>query len=191
MQVMPEADQVPNLQTDEDLIARSTVGDRRGFGDLFDRHSRVVYGLALTALRTHTDAEDVVSETFLTLWRKRNRVTFIEGSVLPWLIVTTRHHALNRRRFNARAAALSLDDDIDTGAVASTEDIAAYNELSTQLDSLIGQLAPLEQQIVQLCLVDNLSYQQAARQLGISHSSVRNRLSRARTELRQQLRSEI
>jgi RNA polymerase sigma factor (sigma-70 family) len=190
MQVMPAAHAVHGTATDEDLIGSAAAGDQKAFGIIFDRHSRVVYGLALTTLRVPADAEDILSETFLTLWRKRDRVTFIHGSVLPWLIVTTRHHTSNRRRAVARDTALSLDDDITTGSSAGADTMAAYNELADQLDRVIRQLGPLEQRVVDLCLVEGLSYEQAARRMGVSHSSVRNRLSRARTELRQQLRPE-
>jgi RNA polymerase sigma factor (sigma-70 family) len=190
MRVMSGAPQATQIVTDEELIVLSADGDRRSFGELFDRHSRVVYGLAMVALRNHADAEDVVSESFLTLWRKRASISFIDGSALPWLIVTTRHQAMNRKRASQRDAATLLNEEIYTETSSDAGATDAYKELTAQLDSTIRQLGPLEQKIVQLCLVDDLSYEQAAQHLGISHASVRNRLSRARTQLRQQLRSE-
>jgi RNA polymerase sigma factor, sigma-70 family len=57
-------------------------------------------------------------------------------------------------------------------------------ELSRRLEALIRTLSPLDQRIVQLCLVDSLSYEQVAAQLGIAHGSVRNRLSRSKKQLR-------
>ncbi|SEO04882.1 RNA polymerase sigma factor [Cryobacterium sp. TMT1-3] len=177
----------PNSQTDQELIDQCIDGDRREFATIFRRHSRIVYAVAITVLRNPTDAEDVLSDTFLTLWRKRATVNFIEDSALPWLIATARYQAMNRRRTASREASISLNDEIDTHSSAGADVIAAEQQLTRRLDDIIAGLRPLEQRIVQLCLVNNLSYEQAATKLGVSHATVRNRLSRARSQLRHEL----
>jgi RNA polymerase sigma-70 factor (ECF subfamily) len=184
----PEAGSPP--ETDEELIARATSGDRRAFGTLYDRHSRVVYALAITTLRDRSDAEEVLSDTFLTLWRKRATVSFLEGSALPWLIVTTRYQSLNRRRAVLREHTLSLDENIGGPGSTGADEMAARNLLTALLDEIVERLAPLDQRVVRLCLIDGFTYEQAARRLGVSHSTVRNRLSRARIQLRHELRPE-
>ncbi|GAA3872408.1 RNA polymerase sigma factor [Leifsonia kafniensis] len=176
--------------SDHELIEQCAEGDRRAFATIFRRHSRVVYAVAITVVRNQADAEEVLSDTFLTLWRKRESVGFIDGSALPWLIATTRYQSLNRRRAGFREAAISLNDEIDSHTSVGADVTAAERQLTARLDEIIAGLGPLEQRIVQLCLVNNLSYEQAAKKLGVSHATVRNRLSRARAQLRHELAHE-
>jgi len=180
----------PGLPTDQELVEQCVDGDRREFATIFRRHSRIIYGVAITILRNSADAEEVVSDTFLTLWRKRTTVNFIDDSALPWLIATARYQAMNRRRAAFRESSISLNDEIDTHSSVGVDVIAAEQQLTRRLDEIIAGLGPLEQKIVQLCLVNNFSYEQAALTLGISHASVRNRLSRARSHLRHELQLE-
>jgi RNA polymerase sigma-70 factor (ECF subfamily) len=168
--------------SDDDLLGRCIGGDRHAFGALFDRYSRVVYATAILVVRNAADAEEVVSDAFVTLWRKRESIRILDGSVLPWLLTTARFEALNRRR--ATRQSLSLDDDIDTHRSVAADVTVAERALSKQLDAVIDQLAPLDRQIVLLCLVDELSYADAAQRLGLTHATVRNRLHRARKQLR-------
>jgi RNA polymerase sigma factor (sigma-70 family) len=175
--------------SDDDLLGRCIRGERHAFGILFDRHSRAVYATAILVVRNATDAEEVVSDAFVTLWRKRENIRILDGSVLPWLITTARFEALNRRR--ATRQSLSLDDEIDTHRSVAADVTVAELALSQQLDAVINQLAFVDRQIVLLCLVDELSYEDAAQHLGLTHATVRNRLHRARKQLRKDLRSDF
>lgn len=190
MHVATVRESPPDSPTDQEFIDRCVDGDRREFATIFRRHSRIVYAVAISALRNPADAEEVVSDTFLTLWRKRTTVNFIEDSALPWLIATARYQAMNRRRAAFRESSISLNDEIDTHSSAGVDVIVAEQQLTRRLDEIIAGLGPMEQKIVQLCLVNNLSYEQAALTLGVSHATVRNRLSRARSYLRHELQLE-
>lgn len=88
MQVATVMEIRPSSQTDQELIDQCVDGHRREFVTIFRRHSRIVYAVAITVLRNPAEAEDVVSDTFLTLWRKSATVNFIDDSALPWLIAT-------------------------------------------------------------------------------------------------------
>src|SRR4051794_440026 len=77
-------DAVSELQ----LWQQSRHGDGRAFGLLFDLHQPRLYRAALRTAATRTDAEDLVAATFLELWRRRDSVRIVEGSLLPWMLVT-------------------------------------------------------------------------------------------------------
>jgi RNA polymerase sigma factor (sigma-70 family) len=177
--------------TDGDLLTRCVNGDRVAFGELFDRYSRQVYASALVLLEHAADAEDVLSETFVVFWRKRSTITLFGGSALPWLITTARNQARNTLRARRRSRRMSLDDD---GGVALSVDgadaIADLRSLSRELEAELARLNSVDQHIVQLCLVEGATYDQAAQRLGLTHGSVRNRLARARLQLRRNLSPE-
>ena len=86
------------MNPDVELIARSIARDERAFGDLFDRHSTAVYRFAYSLTHDDTEAQELVQETFVTAWKKLADIRLAGDSMLPWLIVTTRNHALNLRR---------------------------------------------------------------------------------------------
>ncbi len=183
--LMAEPDGEPS---DSSLLAACGGGDRAAFSVLFDRHSRAVFATAIAVVRDRADAEEVLSDAFLLLWRKRSAIDFFGDSLLPWLLVTARNLARNRVR--TVTGSLSFDDEIRLGDAISTEEQVARRDLERQLSAVIADLTALDREIVQLCLVDGLSYEQAGARLGITRSAVRNRLSRSRTTLRSQLKSQ-
>jgi RNA polymerase sigma factor (sigma-70 family) len=176
-------DETTDPRTDADLLMTSDSGDRESFSILFDRHSRPVYATAFAIVHNRSDAEELLSDAFLLLWRKREGIQFFGDSILPWLITTVRYLAKNRSR-SSRLFTVALDDGVDAGRSTSTESAVELRALSRQLEALIGTLSPLDQRIVQLCLIDGVTYEEAAERLSITHGSVRNRLSRTKKQLR-------
>ena len=170
--------------SDADLLARAGRQGEAAFGEIVHRHGRPLYAVAYRWLESPADAEEIVQDAFLLLWRKRGRITLVGDSALPWLIVTVKHLAANRRRarirreqHERRAELEPRFDDLDDerGAVADL------------LRRAFDALPPLDAQVARLCLVEDVTYAEAAQRLGLTEGAVRNRLSRARTRLRRSL----
>ncbi|MHA3701440.1 RNA polymerase sigma factor [Jatrophihabitans sp. YIM 134969] len=176
----------PNGRSDEDTWR--TADGATALGALFDRHADRVHGHCLRQLGSVADAEDATAATFLTAWRRRADLRFVDGSALPWLLVTAtntcRNLARARRRHRAwldrlprpdvepdpaEAAALRLD-------AAGSGVVRAFRSLGTDA-----------QVVLTLCDIEGLGYEQAARVLGVPVGTVRSRLSRAREWLRHAL----
>ncbi|MFC4241795.1 RNA polymerase sigma factor [Gryllotalpicola reticulitermitis] len=151
---------------------------------MFDRYSRVVFAAAFVIVEDRHSAEEVMSDAFMVLWRKRESIV-LANTVLPWLLATARNLARNRRRSTRRD--VELNEEILASLVPSAEHVAAVHDLNRQLAAIVEGLQPLDRSIVQLCLIDGLSYDDAAARLGISHGTVRNRLSRSRSSMRRLL----
>jgi RNA polymerase sigma-70 factor (ECF subfamily) len=83
--------------TDAELVARARTGDHAAFGDLVDRHRTAVYRAALTALRSHADAEDAAQDAFVLAWRRLGSFRG-DASFKTWLLTIAWHQAINRRR---------------------------------------------------------------------------------------------
>lgn len=175
-----------DLRSDAELLAQSAE-DRHAFGVLFDRYARVVFATAYAVTGSRQLAEEILSDSFVVLWRKRGEVVLTE-SALPYLMATARNLARNQRR--AARDDVEWNDFVGASPAGSAEQAAAIRDLNRQLEQVINQLEPLDREIVALCLVDGLSYEAAAARLGITHSTVRNRLSRSRTQLRRNLTEE-
>ena len=71
------------------LWSRARNGDALAFAAIFDLHRDRVFRQAVRLLDSPPDAEDVCASAFLELFRRRDDVRIVNGSVLPWLLVTT------------------------------------------------------------------------------------------------------
>lgn len=174
---------------DRELLARASAGDRAAFGELYDRHVRPVYWQAYAVVRDQREAEDVTQEVFITTWDKIRRITVVDDSVLPWLLVTARYTALNARRRSQKVSARSIQLSADLPDDASVEDEVVAGQVRSEIDKAVAALSPTDQRLYEMCVAGDHTYELAARELGVSHAAVRNRVSRLRTRLRADLRS--
>ncbi len=177
----------PHETTDpsDHALLQEATDARGGFALVMRRHSGVLYAVAYRRLGSPADAEEAVQDAFMLLWTKRRRVHFVGDSALPWLIVSVQHLAANRRRSMQRRAGHELTGvDLERSPAAGTE--ASDGEI----DAALARLTPIDADIARLCLVEELTYREAAERLGIAEGSVRNRLSRTRKRLQRDLRGE-
>jgi RNA polymerase sigma factor (sigma-70 family) len=170
--------------SDAELLSRGGRGAQAAFGEVVHRHGGPLYAVAYRWLESVPDAEEVVQDAFLLLWRKRGRIHLVSDSALPWLIVTVKHLAANRRRARLRRV-------LHESAAAREPHFADVDdergEVADLLRRAFGALPPLDAQVARLCLVEDVTYAEAAARLGLTEGAVRNRLSRARTRLRRDL----
>jgi RNA polymerase sigma factor (sigma-70 family) len=151
---------------------------------IWDRHrDRVLRHLQLSG-NTHADAEDLTAMVFLELWRRRNVVRFVDGSLLPWLIVTAQnvHRNAQRAQRRYRAFLASLPEPEHTPDHA--ERFAEFDD--AQLIRLRGMLAgarPADARLLAMTSLEGFTVREAAEALGLSESAARMRLSRLRQRL--------
>lgn len=172
--------------TDADLLERVARGDQRAVSVVFDRHAAAVTRYAWALATSRADVEEIVQDTFVTMWRKAGEIALAEASLLPWLLVTCRYLALNAARRAAKHQADELDETRTDGADA----VRDHRDTESTRDDLrwvlaeIEALDPIDRRVCELCLIDGLPYAEAAEQLGLSVGAVKQRVSRSRTRLR-------
>lgn len=168
------------------LRARLRTGDATAFGEVFDDHARDVYRHALRTTGSWSTAEDVVSLTFCEAWRLRERLLPDGDSVLPWLLGIATNVLRNTRRA-ARRHRAALDrlhaEPVPDFADEVADRMRDADRLAAAVAAL-DRLRPAEREVFTLCVWSGLDYAQAAEALGVPVGTVRSRLSRARTRLR-------
>jgi RNA polymerase sigma-70 factor (ECF subfamily) len=174
---------------DVELLTRAQEGDRLAFADLYDRHVRPVYWQAYSVVHDAGEAEEVTQDVFVTAWRKIRAITPVDGSLLPWLLVTARYTALNSYRRASRRRNDALDDDVLVSGDSPVEREIEAAQVRAEIDKAVAALAENDRRLYELCVEGDRTYEQAARELGVTHAVVRNRLHRLRTRLRADLRS--
>ncbi|GAA3247052.1 RNA polymerase sigma factor [Dactylosporangium siamense] len=178
--------------TDAELWAKALNGDQAAFSVLFDRHAKAVYNHCFRAAASWVMAEDATQSTFLIAWRKRDQVRLVDGSVLPWLLSTATNAVRDERRSARRwlAALLRMPPDRDAAVEVAdqvAERVDDIRRVRTVLRA-VRHLPRAEREALMLCVWSSVSYADAARVLGIAESSVRARVSKARSRLDRLLR---
>lgn len=173
------------VDTDEMVWRRVLSGDERAFGVIWDRHSRRILRHLVEMGNTATDAEDLSAATFMELWRRRDSVRIVEGSVLPWLIVTARNVARNaaraRRRYRNLLASLPpARDTADHAEFFAEQD----SEWRVQLRAAIRKCRPLDAGLLAMTALEGFTAAEAGAAYGLSEAAAKMRISRLRARLR-------
>jgi RNA polymerase sigma-70 factor, ECF subfamily len=153
------------------------VESRAGFEALYRTHA----GAVLAYARRRTDnatADDVVADVFLTAWR---RLADVPSDPLPWLLGIARRVLANRRRGEARTAA--LHDRLATTARPQAGDDRPSGSIDEQVENALRALSDRDREILLLVAWDGLEPARAARALGVRPGAFAVRLHRARRRL--------
>jgi RNA polymerase sigma factor (sigma-70 family) len=167
------------------MWAAALEHDGAAFGRLFDTHRHAVFRQALRLVASPADAEEVAASAFFELWRKRASIRLVNGSVLPWLLVTTAnlsrnsHRALVRREVLLRRAPRDTDDR-EARAFERIDDDLLRSDLVTAL----RRLPPDDAALVTMTALEGYRVQEVAPLLGLTENAARVRLHRAHKRLR-------
>lgn len=176
-----------NAGTDEATAwSRARDGDPDAFTALFDTHRDRVFGHALRLVRHPHDAEDVTAMVFLEAWRRRDAVRIVDGSVIAWLLVTANNvvHNLERSRRRHREALNRMPQPAPAADHSDgVADALDNRERDRRVRDAFGSLSPADQNVITLCVLQELPLAEAARVLGIPVGTVKSRLSRAKRRL--------
>jgi RNA polymerase sigma-70 factor (ECF subfamily) len=174
------------VQTDEqELIARARTGDPDAFGELVWRYRDTVYTLAVRLVGPNL-ASDVAQEALIRAWRAMPRFRG-EAAFGTWLHRITVNTAWTMRKRAARHDAQQLDDSVYEQTVdrtTSPEKAGEMIEIRAGLRSAIEQLSPGQRAVLVLRDVYGWSHGEVAHELGITHTTAKVRLHRARKRVR-------
>lgn len=175
---MSSTETEPARPHDADDWARAQAGDGEAFGRIFDRHRDRVRRHSLRLVPMPSDVDDAVAITFLEAWRARERARLVDGSLLPWLLVTATHVTRNLHRSARRHRAL-------LARLPAPEQTADHAELLDDgpASAALRSLTLADRQVITLCVLEGLTDREAAIVLGLAVGTVKSRLSRSKRRL--------
>lgn len=185
-------------QTNNDaaLIEAMGRGDERAAAQLYDRHSGVLFALAVRIVGEGADAEDVVLDAFTQAWNTASRYESHRGSVIGWLLTITRTRALDVVRARGRrakavdAASRSMGDEpiAVAGASASAADVVEQNERASAVTSAMSVLSGQQRHAIELAFFEGLTHTEIAEKLGEPLGTIKTRIRLGMLKLRDVLR---
>ncbi len=171
------------------LVERAKDGDVGAYEELVRAHQQIAMRTAWLVTRDSAEAEDAVQEAFVKAYRAMSR--FREGAAFrPWLLAIVTNEARNRRRASARADRLTLRvaEARPSGDAAPSPEVAALEREEREL--LVRALQAMREEdrlVVGYRYLLGLSELETAEALGIPKGTVKSRLSRSLTRLRESL----
>ena len=178
--------------SDDQLLERLRSRSREALGVLFRRHARTVRNIALRILRNEAEAEDLLQEVFLFMFRKAALYDSTRGSARSWIVQVTYHRAFDRRRYlmsRGFYAHLGLEEavmraDEPRATVFSYEDTIEAAIGQDALRRIDASLSDVQRHVVRLRFLDGYTVDEIAAILGQSPGNVRNHYYRALEKMR-------
>jgi len=166
-------------ETDAQLVARIRAGDLTAFEEIVNRHRWALVAVAAGRLGSLTDAEDVAQEAFIQAYLHFRQIRKPEA-LLPWLRRTADRLALMRLRGRR-------EEPVPPAELERARSPQAQADEVCRIDALLGKLPAYTRQAVILTYLAGYTCAETAALLGVREGTVKSRLSRARTKLKEAL----
>ncbi|RVV98634.1 sigma-70 family RNA polymerase sigma factor [Mesobaculum littorinae] len=173
----------------ESLLQKTATGDRSAFLELYDRTSAKLFGVCLRVLNDRPEAEDVLQDVFVKIWRNADRYRANGLSPMTWLITVARNSAIDRLRARRAAGGATGGDisearevpDSDPGPEARAIALSERDRIRACLDELESDKA----QAVRGAYLDGLSYRDLAERYAVPLNTMRTWLRRSLDKLKE------
>ena len=176
---------VQNIE-DKLIISKLKKGDVASFDNVFKKYNKKVFYFANSYLKNREEAEDVVQEVFMNLWRHRDQIN--EHYIFSRYLFKMTYNATCKRFRKYSSEKRYLEETLHTSIEDnSTKLDIEYNNLLETKDLIIRKLPERQKEILLLSIEENLSSEEISQRLNISKKTVDNYLSKARTYLRKSL----
>lgn len=168
----------PSDLDDGELMAAVARGDEAAFGELYDRMSRMVYGVVRKVVRDPSQSEEVTQEVFVEVWRTATRFEVDRGSVKTWVLTMAHRRAIDR----VRSEQASRDR---TERVGHRERLRPFDEVAEnvettfehqQVRAALDHLTDLQREAVELAFYGGYTYREVAELLNAPLGTVKTRM---------------
>lgn len=168
------------LKISDKLMKKVAKYDVTAFEELYNQASGAVFGLAMSILKNTQDANDVVQDTFITIYEKIDQYQ-PNGKAMAWIFTIARNHSLMIIRERTKHQHIDLDDVYDIGEDSTIEEDTYKEEL---VELLLEELQEDERQIVVMHAMSNMKHKDIAKQLDMPLNTVLSKYRRSMQKLR-------
>jgi RNA polymerase sigma-70 factor (ECF subfamily) len=175
---------------DVTLISGAAAGDRECLAGLYDRYAPALLAIGRRILGDRREAEDLLHDVFIEVWRQAGDYDESRGSVRAWLLMRMRSRALDRRKAAAFSKRADLPAPEAIAAAVGDSHSGEDPELGADRDAVRRALAELpadQRQVLELGYFEGLSSSEIAERVRAPIGTVKSRVAAALSKLRQGL----
>jgi RNA polymerase sigma-70 factor (ECF subfamily) len=173
--------------SDEALVALTARAEESALAELYDRHGRIAYGLALRIVRDPALAEDAVQEAFLGVWR--SAATFVpeRAKASTWILTLVHRRAVDLVRREERRRVEPLEDEARPDTEGSAADVAWLRLERERVQEALRRLPDHEREALELAYYGGFTQSQLAERLGLPIGTIKSRMFSGLARLRELL----
>jgi RNA polymerase sigma-70 factor (ECF subfamily) len=171
------------------LIRQVANQDRDAFSQLYDRFSTLVFTLAMRMLKARSDAEDLLQEVFVQVWRQAQSYSAERGSPEAWIVNIARSRAIDKIRSIRRMekSFVLTEDPARAESTDNVESSAAESEVRMAINSALANLPEAQRKVLELAYFAGLTQTEIATRLAEPLGTVKTRMRSGIQRLREML----
>ena len=168
---------------DRELVVAVSRGDRTALASLYDRYAPLMLGVARRMLGAAREAEDLVHDVFLEVWKRAGTYDSSRGTVRTWILMRLRSRALDR----AKSAAVTRVVPVEPARLGATPGEVDDGQSSPDhgvLRQTMSQLSQDQRTVLELAYFEGLTCVEIAARVGVPVGTVKSRTAAAMARLR-------
>ncbi len=166
-------------------LQRVGTGDQGALRYIYDQTSAKLFGVCVRILQDKSEAEDVLQEVYVTVWRKASVFDPGVSSPITWLVALARNRSIDRLRSRAVRPSHPIEAaDQVSDAAPLASDVIEMDQEAERLHGCIGELEPDHADHVRNAFMGGLTYQTLAEQAGVPLGTMKSWIRRALIRLK-------
>src|SRR4051794_40914266 len=167
-------------------LARVAGGDRAALRIVYQDTSAKLFGVCLRILNDRSEAEDVLQDVYVTVWRKAASFDPARASPITWLVAIARNRAIDRLRSSAgsrRSEPIESAEDVRDDAPGAL-DLVVAAEQQERLKTCLGELEERHSAVIRSAFLDGVTYEQLAQRMEVPLGTMKSWIRRGLMKLR-------
>jgi RNA polymerase sigma factor (sigma-70 family) len=166
-------------------VSRVAAGDRAALRQLYDATSAKLFAVCLRILSDREEAEDVLQEVYVTIWRRADRFDGARASVMTWASTIARNRSIDRLRARGPMAYADQVEDLEIadGAVGAEALLVSAGE-QQRLHRCLSELDPRTEKVIRTAFFEGVTYEALARRMDTPLGTVKSWVRRGLAKLK-------